>query len=67
VDGVAWLSNARCLDGQLAALRTAVADARRTGVYRAPAQAYAPTLTVFSSDAWLNARSLQVSDHMAPD
>jgi hypothetical protein len=62
---LAWLTNAPCLDAQLAALKAAIADARRTGVFHAPKQPYAPTLTVFKSDAWLNARSLQVSDHMS--
>jgi hypothetical protein len=62
-----WLTNARCLDAQLTALSRAMAEARRTGVFHAPAQRYAPTLVQFTSDAWLNARSLQVSDHMGPD
>ena len=62
-----WLINAPCLDAQLTALTQAVAQARRTGVFHAPAQRYAPTLVQFTNDAWLNARSLQVSDHMGPD
>jgi hypothetical protein len=62
-----WLINAPCLDAQLAALTQAVAQARRTGVFHPPAQRYAPTLVQFTNDAWLNARSLQVSDHMGPD
>lgn len=63
--GLDWLSQAPCFDAQLAALREGVAQARRTGDFRAPAQPYAPTLDKFSTDAWLNARSLQVSDHMS--
>jgi hypothetical protein len=62
-----WLINAPCLDAQLAALTRAVAEARRTGVYHAPAQRYAPTLVQFTNDAWLNARSLQVADHLGPE
>ena len=64
--GLDWLSRAPCLDAQLGALRDGVAQARRTGFFRAPAQRYAPALDKFSTDAWLNARSLQVSDHMSP-
>ena len=62
-----WLTNAPCLDAQLTGLRQAVAEARRTGTFHAPAQRYAPTLVQFTSDSWLNARSLQVSDHMGPE
>ncbi|THD65260.1 hypothetical protein [Phenylobacterium sp.] len=65
--GLRWLTNAPCLDAQLTALSQAVAEARHTGTYRAPAQRYAPTLVQFTNDAWLNARSLQVSDHMGPE
>jgi hypothetical protein len=64
--GLQWLSRAPCLDAQLAALREALAQARPTGVFSAPPQQYAPSLVVFRTDAWLNARSLQVSDHMSP-
>jgi len=65
-NGLDWLSTAPCFDAELAAMREGVAEARRTGVFHAPAQRYAPTLDKFSTDAWLNARSLQVSDHMTP-
>jgi hypothetical protein len=61
-----WLINAPCLDAQLSALRQAVAEARHTGTFHAPTQRYAPSLVVFTNDSWLNARSLQVSDHMGP-
>jgi len=66
-NGLQWLSNARCLDAELAALNNALAQARRTGTFHAPVQPYTPWLDKFSSDAWLNARSLQVSDHMSAD
>jgi hypothetical protein len=66
-NSLGWLANASCLEAQLTALSGAVAEARRTGAFHAPAQKYAPTLTLFTSDAWLNARSLQVSDHMEPE
>ena len=65
-NGLHWLSHAPCFDAELAALREAVAEARRTGSFHAPARRYAPSLDVFKTDAWLNARSLQVSDHMSP-
>jgi len=64
--GLTWLSRAPCRDAELAALREGLAEARRTGVFRAPVQRYAPSLVVFRTDAWLNARSLQVSDHISP-
>jgi hypothetical protein len=66
LNGLEWLSHAPCFDAQLAALREGVAQARRTGTFHAPARRYAPALDVFKTDAWLNARSLQVSDHMSP-
>jgi hypothetical protein len=64
--GLQWLSRAPCRDAELASLRDRLAEARRTGVFHAPARPYAPSLVVFRNDAWLNARSLQVSDHMSP-
>jgi hypothetical protein len=63
--GLIWLSHARCLDLQLAALRDGVLEARRTGMFHATTRRYSPSLVKFTSEAWLNARSLQVSDHMS--
>lgn len=64
--GLEWLSQAPCLDAQLAGLREGLARARRTGTFHAPSHRYSPPLVKFSSEAWLNARSLQVSDHLSP-
>jgi hypothetical protein len=62
---VHWLSVGPCIDGELDDLATAVAAARRTGTLTPPAAPYDPMLTEFTSDAWLNARSLQVSDRLS--
>jgi len=43
----------------------AVGQARDTGQV-APTRAYDPPLQLFTSDAWLNARSLEVADRMGP-
>jgi len=61
---IVWLSASPCLDQQLATLSEQVWVTRRTGVFAGVAQRFAPTLVMFKSDAWLNARSLQVSDHL---
>lgn len=61
-----WLANRECLQGQLDAADRAVVAARETGEIPA-ITAYSPPLVMFTSDAWLNARSLQVADHIGPD
>ncbi|MDB5441641.1 MAG: hypothetical protein JWP73_17 [Phenylobacterium sp.] len=65
--GLGWLAIGPCIDNQLDALNESVWAARRTGVFSPPPQAYGPSLFQFRSDAWLNARSLQVSDHFSPE
>lgn len=61
-----WLATARCLDQQLDAADLAVAAGRSSGAI-APTAPYSPELDVFTSDAWVNARSLEVTDHMSPE
>ncbi len=65
--GLGWLASGPCIDNQLEALNESVWAARRTGVFSPPPRAYGPSLFEFKSDAWLNARSLQVSDHFSPE
>jgi hypothetical protein len=65
--GLAWLSLAPCFDRQIGEVEQGLWQARATGAYPGHATGFAPPLFVFTSDAWLNARSLQVSDHLSPD
>jgi hypothetical protein len=60
-----WLAVRQCLQGQLDTAEAVVVGARDTGEIR-PIPAYTPPLVMFTSDAWLNARSLQVADHVGP-
>lgn len=64
---VGWLAAGPCIDRQLDALGAAVLAARKSGTLVPPTTPYSPMLTVFRSDAWLNARSLQVSDHFSAE
>jgi len=59
-----WLAVSPCLDHQLAAADQEAWEARRLGVLQPAAQRFSSPLVVFTSDSWLNARSLQVSDHL---
>lgn len=61
-----WLTVRACLASQLDAAEAAVGAARESGAI-APVPAYKPPLVMFTSDAWLNARSLQVADHIGPE
>ncbi|HJW40596.1 MAG TPA: hypothetical protein VJ476_05120 [Rhizomicrobium sp.] len=65
--GLIWISVGRCLDQQLDTLSEHVWTARSTGTFAPLASPYAPPLEMFLNDAWLNARSLQVSDHLSSD
>jgi hypothetical protein len=58
-----WLVIAPCVDGQLARIDAALTAARKTGSL-APTPALTPSLEVFTEDTWLNARALQVADHI---
>lgn len=60
-----WLSVHGCLDDQLNLIDREVRAARATSVIK-PVGSYTPPLEVFLNDAWLNARSLQVADHIKP-
>jgi hypothetical protein len=53
-----------CLDQQLVAIDTALASARQTGRLQ-PTPAFTPPLHMFTEDTWLNARALQVADHLS--
>lgn len=61
-----WLATGHCLDQQLNAADSAVGAGRSSGTIAATAP-YSPELDVFTSDAWVNARSLEVTDHMSPE
>ncbi len=60
-----WLTVHRCLEGELNSAKLAVRQARETGEI-APISPYDPPLRLFTDDAWLNARSLEVADRMGP-
>jgi hypothetical protein len=62
-----WLAVSPCWDWQVKQLDEEVWDARRTGTIKPAPYPYAPGLVEFTSDAWLNARSLQATDHMGED
>ena len=64
-DALAWISVSPCLDQQLAVLDQQLWAARRTGRFAGVTSRFSPPLTLFRTDAWLNARSLQVSDHLS--
>jgi len=55
-----------CLDQQLVAIDAALASARQTGRVQAT-PAFTPPLHVFTEDTWLNARGLEVADHLSPE
>jgi hypothetical protein len=61
-----WLVAAPCIDGQLDRIDAALAAARRTG-HLDPTPQFTPPLGVFTQDAWLNARALQVADHLSSE
>jgi hypothetical protein len=58
-----WLTVAPCIDAQLQAIDGALASARQSGRVE-PTAPMTPPLERFSEDAWLNARALQVTDHI---
>jgi hypothetical protein len=65
VNAYDWLVVAPCVDRQLQAIDAALASARQTRRLR-PTQAFTPPLEIFTEDTWLNARALQVADHLSP-
>jgi len=58
-----WLAMAPCLDREVSNLEAAVLAARASGRY-AGGSAFSPSLIRFESEAWLNARALQVFDRV---
>jgi len=58
-----WLKVAPCIDRQLQGIDVALVSARQSGQVQTTAP-LTPPLDVFSEDAWLNARALQVTDHI---
>jgi hypothetical protein len=61
-----WMVIAPCVDRQLAAIDAALTLARETGRLE-PTPPLTPSLEEFTEDTWLNARALQVADHMSPE
>ena len=61
-----WLSAAPCLDQQLAKIEQGLWSARQSGRYPG-ADRFSPPLMRFQSEAWLNARSLQVFDRLSTE
>jgi len=62
-----WLTISPCLDQQLMAADQQAWQARRAGALPSAERRFSPVLAEFTSDAWLNARSLQVADHLRPE
>jgi len=60
-----WLVVSPCVDGQLQAIDAALASARQTHRLQST-PAFTPPLEIFTEDTWLNARALQVADHLSP-
>jgi hypothetical protein len=61
-----WLTVAPCVDEQLHAIDAALASARQSGHVQ-PTAPLTPPLDEFTEDTWLNARALQVADHLPPE
>lgn len=60
-----WLTVAPCVDQQLNSIDKALSSARHSGSVQATPQ-LTPPLEVFTEDAWLDARAMQVADHLSP-
>lgn len=61
-----WLSSSPCQQAQIDGLEGALFRARTTHRVERGA-AYVPGLWLWTDDAWLNARSLQIADHISPE
>jgi hypothetical protein len=61
-----WLSAAPCLDRELWKIEEGLWSARQSGRYTG-ADRFSPPLVRFQSEAWLNARSLQVFDRFSAE
>ena len=60
-----WLVVSPCVDGQIQAIDAALASARQSHRLQST-PAFTPPLEIFTEDTWLNARALQVADHLSP-
>ena len=58
-----WLAVAPCLDQQISDIETRLLAARASGHY-AGADRFSPPLIRFQSEAWLNARAMQIFDRL---
>jgi type II secretory pathway pseudopilin PulG len=58
-----WLAAAPCLDRQISDIENGLLAARESGRY-AGAERFSPPLVRFQSEAWLNARAMQVFDRL---
>ena len=58
-----WLAVAPCLDQQISDIETRLLAARESGRY-AGADRFSPPLIRFQSEAWLNARAMQIFDRL---
>ena len=65
VSAYKWLTVAPCVDQQLVSIDKALATARQSGNVQATAP-LTPPLEVFTEDAWLDARAMQIADHLSP-
>ena len=65
VSAYKWLTVAPCVDQQLNSIDKALSSARQSGNVPATPQ-FTPPLEVFTEDAWLDARAMQVADHLSP-
>lgn len=61
-----WLTVAPCVDQQLNSIDAALASARQLGRVKATPK-LTPPLEIFTEDSWLNARAMQVADHLRPE
>lgn len=59
-----WLTVAPCVDQQLNSIDKALSSARQSGIVQ-DTPPLTPPLEVFTEDAWLDARAMQVADHLS--
>jgi hypothetical protein len=65
VSAYKWLVVAPCVDQQLTSIDKALSSARQSGNVQATPP-LTPPLEVFTEDAWLDARAMQITDHLSP-
>jgi hypothetical protein len=59
-----WLAASDCEEARLGPIEKALREARSSGRYPEKVAPYKPALVLWTSDAWLNARAMQVADHL---